>query len=35
VREAAREFRKVTAIPKSMAQRKAELESRGYQVGGG
>lgn len=32
VREAARDYRKLTAISKDLAQREAELESRGYQV---
>lgn len=33
MREAARDYRKLTAVPKELAQREAELESRGYQVG--
>jgi hypothetical protein len=32
VREAARDYRKVTAVTKELAQREAELESEGYQV---
>ncbi|KAI7846262.1 hypothetical protein COHA_000242 [Chlorella ohadii] len=32
VREAARDYRKLTAVPKELAQREAELESRGYQA---
>ena len=32
MREAARDYRKLTAVPKELAQREAELESRGYQV---
>lgn len=32
VREAARDYKKVTAVTKEMAQREAELESEGYQV---
>lgn len=34
VREAARDYRKLTAVPKELAQKEAELESRGYQAGG-
>lgn len=32
VREAARDYGKLTAVPKELAQREAELESRGYQA---
>ncbi|PSC70957.1 Carboxypeptidase Taq [Micractinium conductrix] len=32
VREAARDYKKVTAVTKEMAQREAELESEGYQA---
>lgn len=32
VREAVRDYRKLTAVPKDLAQREAELESHGYQV---
>lgn len=32
VREAARDYKKLTAVPKELAQREAELESKGYQV---
>ena len=32
MREAARDYGKLTAVPKELAQREAELESRGYQV---
>ncbi|KAL4428286.1 hypothetical protein ABPG75_002375 [Micractinium tetrahymenae] len=32
VREAARDYKKLTAISKDLAQREAELESRGYQA---
>lgn len=31
VREAVRDYKKLTAVPKEMAQKEAELESRGYQ----
>lgn len=33
VREAARDYKKLTAVTKELAQQEAELESRGYQVG--
>ncbi|KAL4858840.1 Thermostable carboxypeptidase 1 [Chlorella vulgaris] len=32
VREAARDYKKLTAVPKELAQREAELESKGYQA---
>lgn len=32
VREAARDYKKATAVPKELAQKEAELESRGYQA---